>query len=80
MYSYIYLTKETTTAKTLEELNQLKNECETLTSKLKDLSEDELEVVTGGGEFFDLLKKIGKNIQNKTKPILNSINTRNSDN
>ena len=34
--------------KTKEELNQLKNEYESLTSKLKELTEDELIQVTGG--------------------------------
>lgn len=35
-------------AKTKEELNILKTEYETLTSKLKELNEDELMQVTGG--------------------------------
>ena len=35
-------------AKTQEELNQLKNEYETLNKKLKELTEDELLQVTGG--------------------------------
>ena len=34
--------------KTKEELNELKNEYETVTNKLNELSEDELEYVTGG--------------------------------
>ena len=34
--------------KTKEELNQLKEEYKTLTAKLKELTEDELNVVTGG--------------------------------
>ena len=34
--------------KTQEELNQLKTEYETVNNKLKELSEDELEYVTGG--------------------------------
>lgn len=34
--------------KTKEELNQLKTEFETLTSKLKGLTEDELKFVSGG--------------------------------
>ena len=38
-------------AKTKEELNQLKQEYETLTNKLKELSEDELMIVTGGIEY-----------------------------
>ena len=35
-------------AKTKEELTQLKNEYDALTTKLKELSEDELMLVTGG--------------------------------
>ena len=35
-------------AKTQEELNTLKTEYETLNNKLKELSEDELKLVTGG--------------------------------
>ena len=35
-------------AKTQEELNQLKNEYETLNNKLNELTEDELKSVTGG--------------------------------
>ena len=35
-------------AKTKEELKALKNECEALNNKLKELSEDELEIVAGG--------------------------------
>ena len=35
-------------AKTQEELNQLKTEYETLNNKLKELTEEELNMVTGG--------------------------------
>ena len=35
-------------AKTQEELNQLKNEYETLNNKLKELTDEELKQVTGG--------------------------------
>ena len=35
--------------KTQEELNALKQELETLTSKFQELTEDELKLVTGGG-------------------------------
>ena len=38
--------------KTKEELNELKNEYETLNNKLKELSEDELSIVTGGNNLF----------------------------
>ena len=43
--------------KTKEELNALKEEVETLNKKLAELSEDELEQVTGGVIFH---KQIGK--------------------
>ena len=36
-------------AKTQEELNELKQEYESLVTKLKELTEDELKLVTGGG-------------------------------
>ena len=37
--------------KTKEKLNELKNEYETLNNKLKELSEDELSIVTGGNNL-----------------------------
>ena len=37
--------------KTLEELNALKNEVETLNKKLAELSDEELEQVSGGVDF-----------------------------
>ena len=37
-------------AKTKEELNQLKTEYKSLTTKLQELTDDELETVTGGEE------------------------------
>ena len=37
--------------KTKEELNALKEEVETLNKKLHELTEDELEQVTGGGDY-----------------------------
>ncbi|MBQ0036895.1 MAG: bacteriocin [Firmicutes bacterium] len=40
-------------AKTQEELNQLKEEYETLTNKLKELTEDELKQVAGGVTYDD---------------------------
>ena len=39
-------------AKTQEELNEIKNECETLTNKLKELSDEELKQVFGGFKVF----------------------------
>ena len=40
-------------AKTQKELNTLKEEYEVLTNKLKELSEDELELVASGGIAID---------------------------
>ena len=40
-------------AKTQEELNQLKEEYETLSNKLSELTEDEIKIVSGGYEIFD---------------------------
>ena len=45
-------------AKTQEELNELKNEYETLSSKLKELNEDELKQVTGGVAYDDAKSRI----------------------
>ena len=36
-------------AKTQDEINTLKQEYENITTKLKELSEDELNMITGGG-------------------------------
>ena len=44
--------------KTKEELNELKNEYETLTTKLQELSEDELDEVTGGVNIWDIGVKL----------------------
>lgn len=51
-------------SKTPEELNELKNECEALTNKLKELSEDEIELVTGGGikDWFDKIGEMTKKV------------------
>ena len=38
-------------SKTKEELEQLKSECETLNNKLRELSEEELKMVTGGKDI-----------------------------
>ena len=40
--------------KTKEELNALKEEVEALNKKLAELTEEELEQVSGGGNFADL--------------------------
>ena len=41
-------------AKTKEELNQIKNEYESLTAKLQELTEDEIKKVIGGNKLFDI--------------------------
>ena len=43
--------------KTKEELNKLKEEVETLKSKLAELNEEELEQVAGGLKFVPILLK-----------------------
>ena len=51
--------------KTQEELNELKKEYETLNSKLKELSEDELKQVTGGSiqkSDIDIRKDLYENV------------------
>ena len=56
-------------AKTQEELNQLKDEFETVTNKLKELSEDELGYVTGGNHVHlitSFLCDIGCNLNPDT--------------
>ena len=45
-------------AKTQEELTQLKTEYEALSTKLQELSEDELNMVTGGAEIWDIGVKL----------------------
>lgn len=47
--------------KTQEELTQLKEEYETLNNKLKELSEDELKMVTGGSPNIPPLPQPVKN-------------------
>lgn len=45
--------------KTKEELNELKKECESLSSKLNELSEDELKMVTAGStSIWDINVKL----------------------
>lgn len=56
--------------KTKEELNNIKLECEDLAAKLQVLSDDELDMVTGGSDFFEIFKKIGKNIRTYTSPVI----------
>ena len=52
---YRYELVEETIMKTKEELNALKEEIETLNKKLAELTEDELEQVTGGIGDIDIL-------------------------
>ena len=44
--------------KTQNELKELKTEYETLTSKLQELTEDELKMVTGGVTIWDIAVKL----------------------
>ena len=48
-------------AKTQEELKQLKTEYEKLTDKLKELTEDELRLVTGGTQESEESKEFSAN-------------------
>ena len=57
-------------AKTKEELNELKEEIETLSQKLGELSDEEMEEVTGGSGVLDFYKKIGEGIKNIGKKVL----------
>lgn len=59
-------------AKTKEELNQLKTEYESLTTKLQELSKDELDIVSGGvdlHDFVDTVSKEAKKILDDAKNI-----------
>ena len=48
--------------KTVEELNALKEEVETLNRKLAELSEEELAQVSGGGDVNEAFSEIWYNI------------------
>ena len=54
--------------KTQEELNELKEEYQALTLKLKELSDDELKIVTGGFETPDYNKQFEINVYGKDTP------------
>ena len=62
-------------AKTQEELNTLKQEYESLTTKLEELTEDELKQVCAGGFIWDIAVKqkekfnILKNTHGKTNKL-----------
>ena len=43
--------------KTKEELKELREEYDALTKKMKELTEEELEELTGGAAFDDIFKK-----------------------
>lgn len=47
-------------SKTKDELSVLKQECETLDKKLGELTDEELEIVLGGGSLSDWFKKIAE--------------------
>ena len=54
--------------KTIEELNTLKNEVETLNKKLAELTEEELEQVVGGGSAtLDVAQEVAQTIFGRTK-------------
>ena len=54
--------------KTIEELNTLKNEVETLNKKLAELTEEELEQVVGGGSAtLDVAQEVAQAIFGGTK-------------
>ncbi|MCQ2911637.1 MAG: hypothetical protein MJ244_05540 [Clostridia bacterium] len=55
-------------AKTQEELDELKNELESLTFKFRELTDDELNIVTGGGlpATGAIARMIGPNGAGKT--------------
>ena len=55
--------------KTQEELKELKEEYKTLNNKLKELTEDELLLVTGG-DWYDVLKKIGGGTKQVAEEVL----------
>lgn len=55
--------------KTKEELKSIEEEARKLNQKLKELSEEELAEISGG-DFLDILKKIGKGINSVTKPVV----------
>ena len=63
-------------AKTAEELNTLKEKYQELRTQLSELSEDELDQVTGGSDFTDLwekMKDIGKKMHTTTQPVVKTI-------
>ena len=57
-------------AKTKEELDQLKQECETLTNKLKELTEEELQQVVGGDSILNSLTEVTEESARYVKNVL----------
>ena len=56
--------------KTQEELNTIRQEFADLSAKLQELTDDELNEVTGGDGFADWIRKIGENIKKIAPKIL----------
>ena len=57
--------------KTKEELNELKSEFESLTTKIHELSEEELSTISAGNsDIADFFEKIREGIPSYTKPVL----------
>ena len=52
--------------KTKDELNQLKQEYESLATKLNELTDDELAVVSGGNDGYGLTRK---SVEHIVKPL-----------
>lgn len=50
--------------KTKEELEQIKKECESLTTKLNELSEDELKEISVGVNIWDIATKLKEKFNN----------------
>ncbi len=62
--------------KTKEELNALKEEVETVSRKLHELTEEELELVSGGGIFSQLFRKakvVGEPISKSKSGIASAV-------
>lgn len=57
--------------KTQEELKELKLEFESLTTKIQELSEEELSTISAGNsDIADFFRKIGDGIHSYAKPVL----------
>lgn len=69
--SIITADKENLKVKTKQELDKLKQECEDLSTKLQGLTDTELEEVTGG-DFWDVLKKVGEGMKSVVQPVVST--------